>query len=372
MRADREAAVAGDLYDALWSPFENAFWIEEQRRGRLKRPRLEWFIQTSLQAELGEEIDVGRLYVGYRRFAIGRNPVVSATEQLETLDRYAVQYRQLITGHGDSPIARFGRRVAPWDASTAHPLALLIGKSNCTADDQRTMFDIIVSYFVRRAVCGLTTKNYNKIFIQQLKQLAGGHLTPAALQASLAKLDGDASRWPRDEEFRKSWQGAALYPGRLDATQTKAILVESEEAMRSLKTEEPFVLGVDSLDIDHILPTSWFEHWPLADGSQAQPSEVHEALVASYMDQPMPERLAAIHRRELSKVRIGNLTLLHYGVNRSLQHHAFDKKRNDLFAHSNLHLNRELMVLQAWDEDGIDGRGRAMFEFAKQIWRGPS
>jgi hypothetical protein len=371
MRADREGAVTSDLYDNLWSPFEGAFWIDSQRRGRLKKPRLEWFMQTSLQAELGEEIDVGRLYVGYRRFALGGRAPVSAADQLAVLDCYSKHYRQLITGTGGTPIARFGRRVTPWEASTAHALALLIAKSDCAVDDQQAMFDTIFSYLVRRAICGLTTKSYNKIFVQQLKQLAAGHLTPAALKASLAKLEGDASRWPGDDELLKSWLEMGVYPGRLDATQTKSILVELEEAMRSVKTEEPFVLGVDSLDVDHILPTSWFDHWPLPDGSQANQSEVQEAIRASFSDQPIPDRLAAIHRRESYKARMGNLTLLHYGVNRSLQNHAFEKKRKELFAHSNLQLNRELMIMSAWNEEEIDRRGRAMFEAARTIWIAP-
>lgn len=371
MRADRENAAAGDLYNTLWSPFETSFWMEEQRRGRLKRPRLEWFMQTSLQAELGEEIDVGRLYVGFRRFALGQKMPVTAADQLRILERYSRHYRQLVTGMGEAPIATFGARVAPWDASTAHALALLIADSNCTADDQKAMFDSIVSYFVRRAVCGLTTKSYNKIFVQQLKQLAAGNLTPAALNASLSKLDGDASRWPRDEEFKKSWLEAGLYPGRLDATQAKMILVELEEGMRSSKTEEPFVLAVDSLDVDHILPTSWFEYWPLPDGTHGKASEVQEALLANFSEHPVSGRLAAIYRREQSKARIGNLTLLHYGVNRALQHHSFQKKRTELFEHSNLHLNRELMFMQAWDENAIDQRGRASFALAKDLWEGP-
>jgi hypothetical protein len=37
-----------------------------------------------------------------------------------------------------------------------------------------------------------------------------------------------------------------------------------------------------------------------------------------------------------------------------------------------LHLNRELMVMSAWNEDEIDRRGRATFETAKLIWRGPA
>ncbi len=371
MRADREGAAASDLYDSLWSPFESPFWTEEQRRGRLKRPRLEWFVQTSLQAELGEEIDAGRLYVGYRRFADRRATVISAAEQLRILDLYSVHYRQLITGVGDTPIAQFGNRISVWDASTTHAIALLIAKSGCSAEAQRAMFDDIVSYFVRRAVCSLTAKNYNKVFVQQLKQLAAGVLTVEGLRSSLAKLDGDASRWPRDDEFRKSWLEAEIYPDHLGAAQTKSILMELEEGMRSARTEEPFVLAVESLDVDHIMPGSWFQHWPLPDGTHAEQSEPQEAARAALSEQPLSERHAAIRRREIAKKRFGNLTLLNYGVNRALQDHGFDKKREALFANSNLHLNRELMLTSAWNEDEIDRRGRMMFEAAKQIWRGP-
>jgi len=46
MRADREDAAGGnELFETLWSPFESTFWTQEQRRGRLLKPRMEWFIQ---------------------------------------------------------------------------------------------------------------------------------------------------------------------------------------------------------------------------------------------------------------------------------------------------------------------------------------
>jgi hypothetical protein len=62
MRADREGADGASLYDALWTPFEGPFWTEGQRRGRLVRPRIEWFVQTALQAELADNVEIGRLY----------------------------------------------------------------------------------------------------------------------------------------------------------------------------------------------------------------------------------------------------------------------------------------------------------------------
>lgn len=95
------------------------------------------------------------------------------------------------------------------------------------------------------------------------------------------------------------------------------------------------------------------------------------ASLATLFGEQNSPRVDAIARREQLKATFGNLTLVHYGVNRSLQHSAFDAKRNALFRESNLHLNRELMQLERWDEDAILRRGRAMFDIARQIWPGP-
>ena len=142
---------------------------------------MEWFIQTTLQAILGDEVEIGRLYANYRRFALGKGQTIKAAEQLRILDAHSTNYRQLISGGGDDAIARFGRRTAVWDASTAHALVLRIASSGLPSGAQNQMYDDITSYFVRRAVCGLTPKNYNKIFLHQLKKLSATQLTPRIL-----------------------------------------------------------------------------------------------------------------------------------------------------------------------------------------------
>lgn len=372
MRADREPVSAKELFDNLWSPFEGEFWRESQRRGRLNRPRLEWFFQTALQAAQTEEIEISRLYANYRNFAIGGKKILTATEQLQMLDRYASAYRELVTGTGQSAIARFGRRIASWDASTTHSLALCIAESKLPADSQREMFEAIVSYIVRRAICGLTTKSYNKIFMQQLRKLGESGVTPNALIKSLTELDGEASRWPSDQEFRNAWLNSAMYRGALDAPRMQAVLVEIENGMRSPRSEEPIASGLENLDIDHILPTSWVEHWPLPDGTNAQANEVSEVVLAGIMGDTLTNRQLAIQARERAKVTIGNLTLLHYGVNRGLQNREFSLKRERMFAESNLHLNRVLMLADKWDEAAIASRAVGLFDIALKLWPGPA
>ncbi|MCK4827040.1 DUF262 domain-containing protein, partial [bacterium] len=178
MRADREGADSEELYNTFWLKFERTYWNEEQRRGRLRKPRIEWFIHVCLQVELREEVDLGRLYFEYRRYVLNDNEPKSAQTQLNILSKYASQYKELVDGHGDTPLANFGLRIKPYDISTLHPIALLIGASSLTDESKNEMLSILVSYIVRRAICGLTPKNYNNVFISILRNMSKSEMSP--------------------------------------------------------------------------------------------------------------------------------------------------------------------------------------------------
>jgi hypothetical protein len=105
-------------------------------------------------------------------------------------------------------------------------------------------------------------------------------------------------------------------------------------------------------------------------GKSVQTTGATSSLVMIGMEKPDP-RIEAINRREKLKATIGNLTLVHYGINRSLQNGPFAEKRERLFAESNLHLNRRLMRAEFWDEAAIEERGSDLFGVARAIWRGP-
>ena len=367
----RAGTDADDLYNNLWSQFEAPLWSEAQSRGRLNRPRLEWFVQTAVQAQTGDEIDVGRLYAGYRRFVDGTTGLHDASAQLAMLNRYGEHYKALVTGTGNAPIAAFGRSVAVWDASPTHALALRVAASALPQAEQEEIYRCIESYLVRRAVCGLSRKNYNKVFAQQLRRLIEADLNAASFRKALTALTGEASRWPGDEEFRRQWLDGAVYPGRLDAPKLRTVFHRVETEIRTEKTEEPIPLALDSLDIDHILPQSWYTYWPLADGAKISSDEALAAAPMRYLTEGVDAKAQSILKRQDAVPRMGNLTLVHYGVNRALQNHAFEAKRKALFEHSNLQLNRGLMQLAAWDEAAIEVRGDVLLKAALRIWPGP-
>ena len=371
LRADRDGADPNVLYNDLWRPFEDIFWISGQRRGRLTKPRLEWFVQTALQAVLGEEIEIGTLYAGYKRYALGTGPAIPAERQLTTLSDYSKTYKELVTGEGREPISDFGQRIQLWDASATHSLALWISCSKLNDVEQGEIFNDLMSYLVRRAVCGLTAKNYNKVFLQVLKRVAeDSEFTPHTLRLALSSLRGDASRWPNDDEFGHAWLTASAYEHVGGAARVKAILVALEDGLRTPRTEEPFSGGLSNLDVDHVLPSSWYSDWPIGE----ELITYAEASTAKYeypFDSPPSPRREAILKRESAKKTFGNLTLVHYGVNRSVQNHGFQEKRKALFESSNLHLNRELMQANEWNESSIEKRGRQLLEVATKVWPGP-
>ena len=367
--AEQEEADAERLYRDQWRRYESGGWKQEERRGRLVRPRIEWFVQTVLQAEMRDDIDQGRIYAEYRRYA--KKSGQPAEQQLTTLASYADAYQAMLDGDQTKPIGRFGKRYVSWDVSTTYVLALAIAKSGATEDEQDDMLGVLGSYIVRRAVCGLTNKNYNKVFLQLLKNLKGAKLTLASLRTAVGALSGEAARFPKDEEFRAGLLNGPMYPGRLDPPKVRSVLVSLENVLRTERTEEPVAPNLANLDIDHMLPQNWRDHWPLQDGSKVTWEEYSQAQTALLLGgKDLTDRQKAILDRQSSVPVLGNLTLLHYGTNRAAQNHAFSEKRKLFLEHSNLHLNRDILIGTKWDEDTIQKRGETYAKHALRLWPG--
>ncbi len=286
------------------------------------------------------------------------------------LDTYGKHYLQLIEGRGTLPVARFGRRLQPFDTTTTHPLALRISTADMPDSEKATMFNDIVSYIVRRAVCGLTTKNYNNWFTSVLRQWIKGPMTRTTLKDLLASSpNSPAARWPDDAEFSHALQTAPTYDGNLDTGRCRMLLTELEGWLRITKrTEEPTILDLYNLDIDHILPRSWYEHWTLPDGSKATLVENKAAEQQELVGGTMSNHYQAIRRRVQAIPTLGNLTLLNLSVNREAQNKTFSIKKGLLIVNTVLSINGDLMTREAWDEEAIAVRSKRLAEAATQLY----
>ncbi len=373
LTAERDKADIQRLFNEQWARYDGSWWKEDQKRGRLKAKRLEWFIQAHVEAETRDEVELGRVYHEYQQYARSRSP--TAVQQLTKMNGYSDLYESMIN-KDQTPIGRFSWRVQDWDISTVHTMALAVAASNSEIEHQRSMFQMLESYLIRRAICGMETKNYNKFFIAALKRVgpASTRITPELLRSSLSGVLGEFSRWPRDDEFSKAFLTSKLYePTPLSAAQMRAILSAIENGMRTERSEDPNYApqaGAE-VDVDHMMPTSWFEHWPLPGGTFAAELEVKHAIAAAPGAQLSGRQRAMVRRASLVP-SIGNLTLLHYGTNRSAQNEAFADKKQKLIRHSTLHINRSFMQATRWDEAEIADRAASLLTVAMRVWPGPT
>jgi hypothetical protein len=242
--------------------------------------------------------------------------------------------------------------------TTAYPFIFVVAASSAPDAEKADIYALVASYIVRRLLCGLTAKNYNKVFPQIATKLRTSCVTLEAARAAFRALTGDSQRFPEDAEFTNAILTRPQYTV-ISQRRLQYVLAELERASRTPFHENTTV--PESLTIEHVLPNEWREHWPLADGSKA---------VADLVTGMTESQLKTIADREALKHTLGNLTLLTGALNPSISNLPFSHKREQLRSQSLLRLNQEIAELPKWDEECIRARASTLATRAIAIWPG--
>lgn len=365
-RADAANEKAEKLFETYWKRFEDPFWSQDERQGRYRKPRIEFFLANYIAGKIAGEVNLTKLFSEYKAF-IKRYPFDSVSAELKEINRFGGVYFELVNRDGADALSRFSRRLLPWDVTTVFPLVLRLWESgDIYKDDKAECLDILLSFIVRRAVCGLTTKNYNKFFLSLIAHLDEEGWSKANIVAFLLAQRSETGRFPLDDEFERRWIESPVYktlkPGR-----TRSLLEELEKAKRT-RFHEITSLSAD-LTVEHVLPSEWQLNWPLPDGTVPTSLEVSQAQYSSEEDDTPFGRIV---RRNRLKDSIGNLTLLTQPLNSSVSNGPFEGKRKALRDHSLLVLNQEITQEDIWDEDAIVSRSKELFKMAALIWPLPT
>lgn len=345
------------LYSEHWLPLDRWFWREEDTRGRQTKPRLDWLLVDHLSMKRAEVVSVDHLFESYRRWILNEAPFSSVEQELLSISGSAAIHRRIAEQRSDDVLGRFGRFAKAFDVSTAMPLVLYLATDGEIGHDLADALAMIEAFILRRDICGLTTKNYNRLFIDVLDKVRRSSL-PAlrALEVQLSFGDSEINRWPTDEEWKAGWLGRDQYKGRRQP-RLRYLFEAIERAKRTALSEEIEIKS--ELTIEHIMPQKWRSHWPV-------PGFEHVAEGEIDVDQ-----LAREVEREQAINKLGNLTLLTHSLNATVSNGPFSVKMPAVRAHASLALNRELNAFDHWDEETILQRGQALFEVARKIWRGP-
>ncbi|AJC80950.1 hypothetical protein IE4803_CH03794 [Rhizobium etli bv. phaseoli str. IE4803] len=369
-RADAAGEKAEKLFAAHWKSFEDPFWSVEEKQGRYKKPRIEFFLSNFIAGKIAGEVNLSKLFSEYKAFLKPRKskepryPSVAA--ELQDLERFGAVYHELIARAADSALATFSRRLLPWDVTTVFPLTMRLWASDMEDAEKSTALEMLLSFVVRRGVCGLTTKNYNKFFLTVIAHLDERGWSAENLAGFLLAQKSESGRFPRDEEFEQKWLASPAYVV-LQPARARAVLEEIEIAKRTTYHETSTLAS--SLSVEHVMPRHWTVHWPMPDGSTPTSDQTYAALFNSVEDDTPVGRVV---RRNRLKESFGNLTLLTKPLNSAVSNGPYECKRAALQDHSLLVLNREITAHQAWGEETIVARGQSLFELAKSIWKLPA
>lgn len=346
--AQRQGAKTEDLYEQIWRPFDDnvSYWRTEIRQGRLKWHRIDLFLAHYLTLLRKDVVSMTHLFGEFRDYFTNGNDT-SAEDHIRQLRSYADVYHGFDEYSEDSREGLFFYRLEALDTSMAIPVLLETLRMPESNEDKDLFLDYLESYLVRRAVCCLTYKNYNRIFVDMIKHLSSTSFSSSELLTFLLARKGESAEWPTDDQFRKAFCGYQIYK-RMKQSRTRMVLEAIERVMRDGKSENISIR--EKLTIEHILPQEWRPNWPLPDNATLEDEMKRDEMLHHF----------------------GNLTLVTKKLNPSLSNAQWTEKKATLMEHSALTMNRRLQSATQWNEDTIADRGEEMFKLVLKIWPRPS
>jgi hypothetical protein len=351
------------------------FWKKEVKQGRLFRPRIDLFLFHYLQCKRAGEVSISELFREFKDWWVSQphDTLGEITRNLSDLKLYAGFFEKFLTAkREDGDIETRLWRFRSIDTGTIYPVLLfLFSESECNPSkiDKASLPLLLAdmeSYLVRRGVCGLTGKNYNKIFIKllgDLRELIS--VDSHAIGRLLVKGKDTTNSFPTDEEFKRAWLSRSIYSPGLSSF-INMILASINEAMRTDAQERAFI-EYAGLSVEHVMPRGWREYWPLADGDKTH----HEDPIS---------RLPVTNQqwRESQIDTIGNLTLLTSKLNEKISNGPFENserptdKRREYKKHTLLRITQMIANRDHWNEQEIQDRANRLFEYAVKIWPYPN
>ena len=232
------------------------------------------------------------------------------------------------------------RQVDGMEITTAYPLLLNLldrnDRGQLSKEDLCGCLEDLVSFVLRRSICGESTRPYNKWFVESITVI---HDHPRRdLQTYWL-----SRRWPDDAAVRDRLPGFELY--RRESTKTRVILEALEESFGHRER-----VDLSTLTIEHVMPQTITNNkhgkaWKEMLGADWE--KTHETLLHT----------------------LGNLTLT--GYNTELSNSAFEIKKVEL-AKSHLDLNSYFNALSKWDAETVRTRTAVLTERLVTLWPRPA
>lgn len=328
----------------LWN-FDGDWWKEEILQGRLRRPRSDAFLNYWLVMRRQEEVAHNNVFSTFRNYFTGTEEGNSDVEEVASDIRNVGNAYAKIVNSEIPEMQTFLYRMEVMQVGVLTPVLLWLVSSDVPAEQLQKGIRALESYLIRRMVCRMTTKDYNRLILGLLVKLKNAAQAGDAIVEYLKAQDAYTREWPSNTALMKAFVSLPLYK-LLTQGRLRIVLEGLDVGLRTNKAES--MSAPSGLTMEHIMPDAWRGNWEL-------PSDTGDHTQAGI------DRDHIIHT-------IGNLTLVNQRLNSTLSNAEWAEKRQTLLDHSNLFLNKGLIKETVWDEGKIEVRARKLAQVAAKIW----
>lgn len=296
--AEQQGEDVTALYKQYWQPLEAPRWREEVTTGRIRRARIDLLLSYWLSIHTGSEVPVERLFADFRIWL--KRTTLTAAQILADLAHHGRAMQRMENLQATTATGRLLQVLDLLTTSTPIPVLLHLHARDEVGDEQRSLAAAAIeSFLIRRMVCGLTTKDYNRLFLSILQTIRVAEDATAGEQLvkQLADQSAPSRYWPDDTEFYAGLLQPNIYRV-LRGPRLRVLLGGVETALRRDKSEQQFVPAqVAKLNVEHLIPQKWSQYYPLPTDRPAEEAE---------------------QRRDVAVHKLGNLTLTTTKLNSSI------------------------------------------------------
>lgn len=329
------------LYKTYWKPMEELFGEDIYKNDVNK---FDYFIRDflTLKSDTGYICKINNVYENFKRYYLDNNCEKFAV--LKDLFTYAKYYACIdLLQENDDELKLYWQEFKKLDSHVVYPFLLKLyddySRQILIKEDFKKIFQVVISYLWRRAICEIPTNSLSKTFAILYQAVNKDDYVNSIIKALVFK--SSYKRFPSDYEVREKLQTKDIYHFRL----RKYLL----EALENYYHKEPIDLNTANYTIEHIMPQN-IEHnlsWQQMLGEDWQ--EVHSLYLHS----------------------LGNLTIT--GYNAEMSNKSFWEKVNGEsgFKHSHLKLNESIAQCDVWNKKAIQRRTNILTDIILKIWKYP-
>lgn len=344
-----------DEFNRRWLvPYNEDWWQVEAQFGALRRTRLEQFLFYWVTMQTRDLIRVDDVFRYFQQ--IVDSPGTPIEETAREISRAAEVYRQMQSSSRSGPMARWHSYLdcrRQLSINVDSPLLLWLHTHDVPEEDIDVACSALESWFVRRQVWGRISAGVNRLMVDLVAALdskQAGRSTGSVVVDHLVGQAGSRMSWTSDTELIATLTEHKSF-GRISRARIVFLLERLEARMRRDSEQPALPL---SLQIEHVMPQRWEQHWPL-DGVSA-------------LDQlgERQERDKVVHF-------LGNLTLVTPEYNQKVTNRGWGLKKEELDKNTVLFLNKDVVAQggDSWAVDDIQERSERLAQLAVEIWPGP-